>query len=202
MLKAHATGEFSKGRRHCGYVSGRWYSDTHNAATASGVVATAGRMWAHTFTVEDSPLPIDKLAIRVITGGTGSAVKLAIYNNNPATGQPNELIAQASTESATTAATTDVEMTLNSPVTLLPGIYWLAQVHNWSTTAPIVVTYSTVVPSNSRLGTASAATAITQTGGFLYADITYATAFPATFGTPTYVSGVVGNPAIIVVKAQ
>ena len=108
------------------YVSGRWYSDGFSRATAT-IVGAADTIYAAPIVVYDK-ITISQLAIRVVTAGTTSNVKLGIFASDPITGLPGALLGQTA-GAVTTAANTNVEIALGSSLMLQPGTYWLASIH-------------------------------------------------------------------------
>lgn len=187
------------GQRTTPYMTQRWYGGLWNT-TAGAIVATQARMYAHPEVI-DIRVPIDALAFRTATGGVGSEARMAIYDSTGTGGRPGNLIAQTVT-GATTTTPGNVILTFSSPPTLDPGAYWIATMHSWTTTAPYCKIPTGISPAQRLAGAASADVALSGSGGFVYADTTYANGFPASFGAATEVAGTNGNTCVSVWRAQ
>lgn len=178
-----------------GYKSGSYYGpEVSNTATNSSLVDA--RMYAMPVVIY-APVTIRSLAIRVVTGGTGSEYKAAIYDSTGTAGRPGTRLGQCSTAVATTSANTDAECALDADVVVQPGVYWLATMHHWTGAAAQVQTYNTIASLNYLTGSTTAFGAIgnsASTGGFVYADTTYASNFPASFGPA---NEIVGNGGVL-----
>lgn len=75
----------------------------------------------------DRTLTIDSLSVLVQTAGAaGAAIRLGIYDTDPVQAHPGSLIVEAGTVDTTTTGTKTVAIA--APVTLRPGLYWLAAV--------------------------------------------------------------------------
>jgi len=187
----------SVGLTHSGYVSGRFYSLPGINATTF-LITTKGRMYAHPIVIKKK-VAISQLAISVVNGGVASTFKAAIYDASGVNGNPNVRLAQGTTEAATDSSSSDAVVTLDANVTLYPGIYWLVTMYNWVTTAPIVSTFNTIWSAADLRGAITARGAIFNPtalgGGYVYADNSYASNFPANFGTAT---DIVGNGGALV----
>lgn len=172
------------------YFSGKYYGiDVANVATFSSVVAD--RMYAMPLWIRRKA-SVASVGLRVITGGTGSNVKGAIYDATGTNGRPGTLIGQSTTGVATTSSNTDVDIALDANVTLYPGLYWLSSMHTTTTTLPTVNTYNTLQSLTAITGSNTIRGAIgdsAATNGFVYAAGTYASNFPSTFGSATEVTG-------------
>jgi phosphoribosylcarboxyaminoimidazole (NCAIR) mutase len=111
--------------RHPGYVPGRYYMTSEGSTTAGTAVPAADTLYAYPFVLRDYAT-LKKLAIRVATGGAGSAVKMALYANSRVLGLPVGVpLAADNTGKATTSNSTTVEAAFDVP--LVPGVYWCAQ---------------------------------------------------------------------------
>lgn len=180
------------------YKSQNWYSAPWNS-TASSIVATQERMTAHPVVI-GSRVTVDALAFRTATGGSGSEARMAIYDSTGTGGRPGTLLVQTGT-GATTSSSSNVIIALTATHTLDPGVYWLASMHKWTTTAPYCKYPTGVSPVQYLTGAAAADTAIGPSGGFVYADTAYDSGFPSTFGAATEITGVNANSCIIVWRA-
>lgn len=137
-----------------GSTLNQWFtSPTTGTALTTGAPA-ANTLYAIPFIVS-KVMTIDTLAINVTTLGSGSTPRVGIYADN-GNSYPGALVADAGTQSG---ATTGVKSyTTNLPVTLDPGLYWLAYVTN--ATAPTIRTFAVasmnpVLGFPSTLGTAA-----------------------------------------------
>lgn len=116
-----------------GATLNRWYSNEllQNTAAIAAVVV-AGTMYAMPFIVTKTTT-IDSVAINVTTGGAGSSANVGIYADN-GNMYPGALIQDFGSKATT--ATGVVTFTTGLPLSLLPGLYWLAFL--CSATAPAV----------------------------------------------------------------
>ena len=105
------------------YVSGRWYlppgviSVIANAASANSARAFPFRLF--------QPLTLVALGTRVTTVSAGGGLSYAIYSSDALTKLPTGT-PLASVSGLSTATATTVSATLGAPVTLQPGLYWMA----------------------------------------------------------------------------
>ncbi|MEA2701756.1 MAG: hypothetical protein QOE22_465 [Candidatus Parcubacteria bacterium] len=119
-----------------GSTLNQWYT-----AEVTGTALTTGAPAANTLFaipfVISKITTIDQMAINVTTLGTGSTPRIGIYADNGNL-YPGALVVDAGTQSG---ATTGVKTyTTGLPVTLDPGMYWLAYVTN--ATAPTIRTFA------------------------------------------------------------
>jgi hypothetical protein len=141
-----------------GATLNRWYSNELNVNTAAiAAVPVAGTMYALPLIIQ-RVVTIDSVAINVTTGGAGSAAEVGIYADNGNL-YPGALVADFGSQATT--GTGVKTYTANLPVTLLPGLYWLAFV--CSATAPQVSGWA-VGQMAPILGTTSALTALNGLG--------------------------------------
>jgi len=171
------------------YVSDRWYSEQYNASS-SVAVQTAERLYAQPVRIHKK-VTVNAIGFARANGGSGSVAKGAIYDNSGAEGGPGSLIVAQNTEIDTTSGTEQI-LTLADTV-LNPGIYWLAVVHNWSSSAPNLQRANTVVGTTEFLGSDNITGAIGQSSSNslhgVYADITYANLLPDPFPSFTEMYG-------------
>jgi len=176
------------------YASGRWYSDGFSRSTST-IVPAADIIYAAPIVVYDKTT-ISQLAIRVVTAGTTSNVKLGIFASDPITGLPGALLGQT-VGAATTSVNTSVEIALGSSVTLQPGTYWLASIHN-GTVLPVCYSVVDLNPPTALLGSATSAGSMLLStechSSVSGSGSTYAGGFPSTFPTPTYLLSTNGTP--------
>jgi hypothetical protein len=101
-----------------GYI-GPLHRDVTTVAVGNGVLYLVPVYLPYSVT-------LDRLSIEVVTtpGGTGSVVRLGIYNHNATTHLPDTLLVDAGTVDTTTTGTK--EATISQ--TLAAGTYWLAAV--------------------------------------------------------------------------
>ena len=168
-------------------VSGKYYGTTGNAANIT--VPTQARAYAMPIFIS-TPTAITALGFHINTNGVGSVAKAAILAADGAASRPNTVL-RATSEVSTTAG--DVDMPLSSDITLPAGVYWLASIHSWTTTAPACNSNSSIYMPAMLLGSPTANGAClsgaTAYGTMVYADMTYATAFTTPFGTSTEFNG-------------
>jgi hypothetical protein len=136
----------------------RWYSNELNVLTAAVANSpVAGTMYALPLVIQRITT-IDSVAINVTTLGAGSAAEVGIHADNGNL-YPGALVADFGSQST---ATTGVKTYTSSlPLTLLPGLYWLAFV--CSATAPQVSGWA-VAQLPPILGTTSVLTALNGVG--------------------------------------
>lgn len=169
------------------YKSGNWYGPVGSYNTTGVIVSTQNRLIASSFYIS-KPVTITDMGFRVTTAGVASEAKAAIYDSTGTDGRPGSRIGNRATAVATTTLNTDVAFTLDSAINLEPGWYWLATVHSWATTAPTILSVSTISPFVSTTGAPSIQGTTTAGIGFVYTDITYASGCPVTFGAATEIS--------------
>lgn len=166
-----------------GSTLNQWYTSP-NTGTAMGTGApSANILRAIPFLVEKTTT-IDQMAINVTTAAAGNA-RVGIYNDN-GNNYPSALVVEATATTQINTGSTGVKIaTDNLPVTLQPGLYWLAIVGN---AAPTIRVFSvgTLIPI---LGYASTLPTNAQFGWSV--SFTYA-ALPATF--PSGASAIIGTP--------
>lgn len=179
----------SGSQQHPGYKSGYYYAP--QTAGATYLVSTKGRMFAQPFVVHHR-VTVSHLSTYVGTGGSGSEVKAAIYDSTGTAGRPGARVAQGTTPVATDSVG-QKDVALDSSVTLEPGIYWLVTMYDWTTTAPTMRTCGGILGMAALLGSATLLGAhgdVAQSGiQYAYADTTYASNFPASFGSATDIAG-------------
>ncbi len=135
-----------------GATLGRYYSNEVLANTAPiAAVVVAATLYAMPLIITKTTT-IDSVQINVTTLGSGSAVNVGIYADN-GNMYPGALIQDFGNQA--TATTGIKTFTTGVPLTLLPGLYWLA--FNCSATAPQVSGWA-VAQCPPILGTTSALT--------------------------------------------
>jgi len=190
------------------YASGLWYtSHIGNSATAAGVVAVDGRMYAHKWNVSSASgsITFKAMGIRVVAAGSGSQFKTAIYDTTGTNGNPGNLVAGGTTPAATTSPNADAVVTLDSLVTFPNGSYWVVQLHHTTSTMPSCITWSTITSLNTLNGATTVNGSVNdETVGAqaVFADTTYSTAFPPAFGTATDITGKTGNWCLMAVQVN
>lgn len=111
---------------HPGYVASRWYS-LINSNTTNAVVAATNTLYFFPFTIQ-SPVTIASMRMRVVTGGTTSAVKAGIWANSPISARPlGTPLYSDNTGVATTSSSTNITLAIAG--VLNPGIYWFGSKH-------------------------------------------------------------------------
>lgn len=174
---------------HSPYIAGRPYS-TYPGYAASSAVAAVDTIYLYQFPVY-SLITVTSLQVRVVTGGAGSSVKMAIYANSSVSDRPlGAPVIVDNTGQATTANNTTVSADTTDTV-LLPGFYWVAS--KYTGTLPAVqsiVTGSLWHPFTT--GNAGAALVVM---GLSSAD-TYSNNMP-TFAEGASFSSVVGTVPIV-----
>lgn len=194
------------------YLSGNFYSQhTGDAAVNASPVSNNGRMYAIPFTVASPQgyASFKAIGFRVATAGVGSTAKIAVYDSNGTGNRPSNKIAQGTNSgngTATTCSNCDVVISFDTvPVTLSNGLYYLVQTHNATTTMPICVGWSSIPSYRSIMGITTANGQFnhpTVGGGAVYADTTYSSAFPSTFGTANEIQGKTGNWCELAIQAN
>lgn len=163
------------GYRTKGSTLNQWYTSPNTGTALTTGAGTVNVLRAIPFVVSKI-MTIDQMAINVTTvgaGGTGNA-RIGIYADN-GNSYPGALVVDAG--AAVTTSTGVKTFTTGMPVTIDPGLYWLAYVHDNATTAPTVRALA-VASLNPVLGYASTLPTNAQFGWSV--AFTYA-ALPATF---------------------
>jgi hypothetical protein len=175
------------GYRKRGTVSPRYYTSPSTGLAMGTAVLAANTLYAMPMVIENA-VTIDQLLINVTTAGTGSSVRVGIYDDN--NNEPDQRIVDCG---AISSATTGVKTyTTGLPISLPPGLYWLVAVCN--TTAPQIRGFAVggVIPllgNDATLGTAA---------GLGYSvNFTY-TALPTSFPASPTVRTAAPLPAIFV----
>lgn len=163
------------GYRTKGSTLNQWYSSPNSGTALTTGAGTVNVLRAIPFVVSKT-MTIDQMAINVTTVGAGGAgtARVGIYADD-GNSYPGALVVDAGT--AVTTATGVKTFTTGLPVTIDPGLYWLAYVHGNSTTAPTMRAFA-VASLTPVLGYASTLPANAQFGWSV--AFTYA-ALPATF---------------------
>lgn len=142
------------------YVSGTWYNPHGpNAVNVNGQPAAAAGDIAFLPISVPAPITIKAMGVRVQTVSAGGLIALGIYANNPTANKPTGTPLTSVTGLSTTTGTA-VSANLATPLTLQPGIYWLA-IQADNTVATLAV------PSNT-----------TSTGGYLVGSSALVLLFP------------------------
>lgn len=186
---------------HPGYISGYWYGP--NVSCSAVTIPTDSRVYAHPFPIYRS-VTVDKLGSYLSTTGTGSQARFGIYDATATGGRPNRLLASTGTFS-TVASAAFLSADLTSEVRLNPGVYWLAQMHTWATTAPQFCGFNASTALTPTLiggaaGTGAISGLVSQTPFYVYVDGTYASGLPNPFGTPTAITGNVAGEMAVHIK--
>jgi hypothetical protein len=157
-----------------GSTLNQWYTSPVTGNALSTGAPVANRLYAAPLILTKTTT-IDQMAISVTTARAGTTPRVGIYADNGNL-YPGALVVDAGTQSA---ATTGVKTyTTGLPVTLDPGLYWLAYVTN--ATAPTVRSIPTasarpVLGFTSLLGTDGDTVSLGWTVAYTFA------ALPATF---------------------
>jgi hypothetical protein len=163
------------GYRSKGSTLNQWYTSPNTGTALTTGAGTVNVLRTIPFIVS-KVMTIDQMEINVTTagaGGTGNA-RVGIYADN-GNNYPGALVVDAG--AASTTSTGVKAFTAGMPVTLDPGLYWLAYVHDNATTAPTVRAFA-VASLNPVLGYASTLPTNAQFGWSV--SFTYA-ALPGTF---------------------
>ncbi|NDD54078.1 hypothetical protein EBZ39_09400, partial [bacterium] len=126
------------------YISGRWYMPLYNGGTGSGSTATwvSNTLYFIPMTV-DSPVTIGSLGIRTVTGQAGSGIFTAIYDVDPATCNPTNLIVSATGILPTVGTNADTAVSLTSLFTPVVGKHYvIAALVSSSALPPTILGYS------------------------------------------------------------
>jgi hypothetical protein len=120
-----------------GSTLNQWYTSPFTGTALTTGAPTANVLRAIPFIVSKTTT-IDSMAINVTTATSGM-VRVGIYANN-GNNYPGALVVEATSITQINTGTTGVKIaTDNLPVTLQPGLYWLAIVSN---AAPTIRTFS------------------------------------------------------------
>ena len=160
-----------------GSTLNQWFTSPVTGTALTTGAPAANTLYAIPFIVS-KVMTIDQMAINVTTLGSGSTPRVGIYADN-GNSYPGALVVDAGTQSG--GATGVKTYTTGLPVTLDPGLYWLAYVTN--ATAPTIRTFA-VASLNPVLGYSSALGTAPNLGWSV--AFTFA-ALPSTFtagGTP------------------
>lgn len=149
------------GYRTKGSTLNQWYTSPGTGTALTTGAGTVNVLRAIPFIVSKITT-VDQMAINVTTVGAGGAgtARVGIYADN-GNSYPGVLVVDAGT--AVTTSTGVKTFTTGLPVTLDPGLYWLAYVHGNSTTAPTmrafavasmtpVLGYASTLPTNAQFG--------------------------------------------------
>lgn len=139
------------------YKSGRWYTVPGSVTTKSYAATSHGLITAFPYRVR-ATTTVNKLGTYVTTGGVGSYASFGLYSTS-ATGYGGSLLGYTAT-AATTASANSLEVSLATPTTVYPGVYWLALCQDYSTSGPTLSIPSTTSWVSTMTGTASAGSAI------------------------------------------
>lgn len=94
---------------------------TTGSSGGASQTALASGVQCGTLIVVTAPITIDALAFTVVTAEAGKSARPMLYDTDPATGWPRNLVAHAV---GSAAATGSVDAVLASPVELPAGVYW------------------------------------------------------------------------------
>lgn len=139
------------------YKSGRWYTVPGNVTTKSYAAVAKGTITAFPYRVR-ATTTFNKMGTYVTTGGSGSYASFGLYATS-ATGYGGSLLASTAT-AATTSSSSSLEVSLATPTTVYPGVYWFALCQDYSTSGPTLSIPSTTSWVSTMTGTASAGSAI------------------------------------------
>lgn len=116
-------------------LSGRKVMAYSGARSISAGALAADTFYIYPYILKRA-ITLQDLSVYINTGGAGSAAKLGLFLNDPATNLPvvGAPAAVNNTGAATTASTTLVTLSV-TPVVIPPGPIWLAQL--WTGTMPI-----------------------------------------------------------------
>jgi hypothetical protein len=127
------------------------------------------------------------LALNSVTGSVGGTTmncKSGVYDSDPATGHPRDLLASVTFSWTAIDTWSDQAISLSLPV----GLYWLASMTSW--TSPVTGLKLTAVPKGdvprmSALTKPSAATSQSVTNGYGWSGTTYAGGLPSSLAATT-----------------
>ena len=175
------------GGEWAGYVSGKWYSPgppgtSYN--TTGAVLTTPDR-------AECSPIVfggrfrLSRMAVNVTAAGSGAALKVGLYENDPLTNRPGMLLSAGNvTISGTGDQTGPMSDYIGSP-----GHYWECYVATW-TAAPSAITFQALLgggsPGNWLLGSIFPGTLYNTNQA---QSVVYQAAGLYAAGLPQYLSG-------------
>lgn len=175
---------------HPGYLASSFYATFTGFASTTSAVPAIDTVYIYPFVIT-SNVTVASLSVRVVTGGAGSSVKLAIYGTG-STGKPSGApLAANNTGAATTSNSTTV--TLSAAVTLTPGVYWVAQ--KYTGTLPTTVSINSLSYSfDGLLGRATiGSSALTA---WSKAD-TYSNDMPTLTGSDSWTDVVAGGVGVV-----
>ncbi len=141
-----------------GSTLNQWYSSPNTGTALTTGAPTVNRLRAIPFVVS-KVMTVDQMAVNVTTAGTASNVRVGIYADN-GNNYPGALVVDAGT--AVTTSTGVKTFTTGLPVTLDPGLYWLAHTADGSAAATLrtfavaslhpVLGYASTLPTNAQFG--------------------------------------------------
>lgn len=108
--------------------------------TSTSATLSSGRIMFIPFIVSVKG-SYDAYNFNVVTGTTGATVSVALFNSDATTGLPTGSAITGSSGSTTATTSAQVRtITLASPITLQPGVYWIASFVLATSTLPTLVT--------------------------------------------------------------
>lgn len=117
-------------------ATGRFYG-VPIGATQAAVLTVAATLYAYPINFVGN-VPIKTISNYVTTGQTGGASHIGIYADN-GSGYPGALVNGSDSGAlVATASTTAETATYATPLTLAPGLYWLASIFTATSTYPSV----------------------------------------------------------------
>lgn len=154
-----------------GSTLNRWYSVANTTVALTTTAPSVNNLRATPFVVPKT-ITIDQMAINCTAAGTSSNIRVGIYFDN-GNNYPGALLVDAG---ANSTATTGVKTyTTNLPVTLFPGLYWMASVGDGTAPTLRAIASTGFIPIlgiDSALGTAFG---VAWQAGFTYGSL------PSTF---------------------
>lgn len=184
-------------RTNPGYIASRFYPMNVVGTNTTVAVGTFGTViYLTPFAAIDYPLTAVSLNVRCVTGAASSAVKMAVFANDPATGRPTGTAVVGSNTGQSTASsgtTPTIAVSYTFPVGV---VFWAG--FAFGTAAPTMLAHSaTANPNASLVGVSAISTNNVPSG--VTAPFTYSNdimALDLTGATFTDALGAVGIPVL------
>lgn len=125
------------------YISGRWYMSMYNGGTLNGTTATfTSNTTLFAPLMVDGPVAFDAIGLRTATGQANSGWYVGIYDVDPATCNPTNLLVSGTTMLSTATSTSDTIVSLTTLFRPVVGkMYAIGGIVSASTTPATVLAY-------------------------------------------------------------
>lgn len=195
------------------YRSGAWYGLQVAGVLASAGAVVGGAGGAANSPIYACPLPvrrtvtISQLGMVVGTAVAGVTGKMALYGGDLLAGAGTLVAACVGTVDMASVANTQVSLSFSASQTIAPGLYWAcamfdgaAQPYNFSTGVSALGELGQILGAPGINGLVRAALA-SQALRVTSANVDYAQAFPAAFGTATVGANTPSSPYMAMLVA-